>query len=294
MTNKITVFILDDNIYKSQEFVDKSIYDSKIESKLLLQLTDSFEWKGQHNLQKLTSDILKSKHSQSNNIITYGFNHPSICLDSIDNGLKPDVIVFDWEYGSESNKESSNWLTEILSIAPNAFIFVYSQVRDAIPPFLNKQEFDKHAKRFQLFLKGDAENSIFTSEEFIFQYILSRVSNNNEVKLQGYKINFNKNGYLKDPTDILHLEKILGRNFLIEKFKNNDFSITDNSIEQLMENYNGKMLFESSKKLLITPDSKLLIEKFKPKEELSFADVLKIFGLSKLKEVIEAGIAKVE
>ncbi len=293
MANKITVFILDDNIYKSEEFVAQSIYDSKIDSKLLLQLTDSFEWKGQHNLQELTSDILKSKHSQANDIITYGFNHPSICLDEIDNGLKPDVIVFDWEYGSESNKESSNWLTEILNTT-DAFIFVYSQVRDAIPPFLNKQEFDKHAKRFQLFLKGDAENAIFTSEEFIFQYILSRVSNDNEIKLQGLKISFNKNGYLQDPTDILHLEKILGRNFLIEKFKNNDFSMTDNSIEQLMENYKAKMLFDSSKNLLITPDSKLLIEKFKPKEELSYADVLKKFGLKKLKEAIETGLAKVE
>ena len=293
MANKITVFILDDNIYKSEEFVAKSIYDSKIDSKLLLQLTDSFEWKGQHNLQELTSDILKSKHSQSNDIITYGFNHPSICLDEIDNGLKPDVIVFDWEYGSESNKESSNWLTEILNTT-EAFIFVYSQVRDAIPPFLNKREFDNHAKRFQLFLKGDAENAIFTSEEFIFQYILSRVSNSNEIKLQGLKISFNENGYLKDPTDILHLEKILGRNFLIEKFKHNDFSMTSKSIEQLMENYNGKMLFDSNKNLLITPDSKLFIEKFNPKEELSYADVLKKFGLKKLKEAIETGLAKVE
>jgi hypothetical protein len=275
MANKITVFILDDNIYKSQEFVEKSIYDSKIDSNLLLQLTDSFEWKGQHNLQELTSNILKSKHSQSNDIITYGFNHPSICLDEIDKGLKPDVIVFDWEYGSESNKESSNWLREILTAVPTAFIFVYSQVRDAIPPFLNKQEFDKHAKRFQLFLKGDAENAIFTSEEFIFQYILSRVSNSNEIKVQGFKISFNDNGYLKNPTDILHLEKILGRNFLIEKFKNNNFSMTDDSIEQLMENYKGKILFDSNKNLLITPDSKLLIEKFKPKEELSYAELLK-------------------
>lgn len=293
MATKITVFILDDNIYKSQEFVYKSVYDSKIDRQLLLQLTDFFEWKGQHNLQKLTADILKSKHSEANDIITYGFTHPSICLDEIDKGLKPDVIIFDWEYGSESNKESSNWLMEILNTT-DAFIFVYSQVRDEIPPFLNKHEFDIYAKRFQLFLKGDKENAIFTSEEFIIQYIQSRVSNNNEITLQGLKINFNENGYLKDPTDILYLEKILGRNFLIEKFKNNDFSMTSKSIEQLMESYNGKLLFDPNKSLLITTDSKLFIEKFNPKEELSYADVLKKFGLKKLKEAIEVGLAKVE
>lgn len=292
MATKITVFILDDNIYKSQEFVDRSVYDTKIDSELLLQLADSYEWKGQHNLQALTIDILKSVHGQSGNIATYGFTHPSICLDEIDGGLKPDIVIFDWEYGSESNKDSSNWLTEILN-STEAFIFVYSQVRDVIPPFLNKQEFDNYAHRFQLFLKGDDKNAIFTSEEFILQYILSRVSNSNRIKLQGIEIGFNENGYLENPTDILHLEKILGRNFLIEKFKSDDFSVTTENIEKLMESYNGKILFDNTKNLLITPDSKLLIEKFKPKEELTYVEVLKRYGLNKLRETIETGLSKI-
>lgn len=292
MATKITLFILDDNIYKSQEFVEKSIYDSKIDSKMLFELIEKFEWKGQHNLQELTSGILKSKHSQSGDIITYGFTHPSICLDAIDSGLKPDVVIFDWEYGSESNKESSNWLIEILD-STDAFIFVYSMVRNEIPPFLNKQSFDKYANRFQLFLKGDDKNSIFTSEEFIHQYVLSRVSNSNQIKLQGLPIDFHENGYLKNPTDILYLEKIFGRSYLIEKFKNNDFSMTSKSVEQLMEDYNGIVLFDGKKNLLITPDSKLLIEKFRPDVELSYTEVLKRFGLTKLKEAIESGIAKV-
>lgn len=292
MVTKITLFILDDNIYTSQEFVERSIYDSRIDSKSLLQLADSFEWRGQHNLQKLTGDILKSNHGQSGVITTYGFTHPSICLDEIDNGLKPDVVIFDWEYDSESNKESSNWLTEILNTT-NAFIFVYSQVRDVIPPFLNKQEFDKYAHRFQLFLKGEEKNSIFTSEEFIFQYVLSRVSNSNQIKIQGLEISFTENGYLKTPTDILHLEKMFGKTFLIEQLKNRDLSINNESIEGIVDSVDGKLLLDDKHNFLITSDSTLLIEKFKPTQELSYLEVLKKYGLEKLMEVLESGFIKV-
>ena len=292
MATKITLFILDDNIYKSQEFVDKSLYDTKIDGKLLLELTDSFEWKGQHNLQLLTSDILKSKHSESGDITTYGFTHPSICLDEIDNGLKPDVIIFDWEYGSESNRESSNWLTEILNTT-DAFIFVYSQVRDEIPPFLNRQEFNRHANRFQLFLKGEEGDAIFSSEEFIFQYILSRVSNTNQIKLHGLNITFNENGYLKDPTDILYLENIFGRTYLINQLKDKNLLITNESIENIVENAKGKLLFDEKQNFLITPDSTLLIAKFRPQQELSYLEALKKYGLPKLKEVLEIGFLKV-
>lgn len=292
MTTKVTLFILDDNIYKSQEFVDRSVYDTKIDSELLLQLADSYEWKGQHNLQALTIDILKSVHGQSGNIATYGFTHPSICLDEIDGGLKPEIVIFDWEYGSESNKESSNWLTEILN-STEAFIFVYSQVRDVIPPFLNKQEFDKYAHRFQLFLKGDDKNAIFTSEEFILQYILSRVSNSNRIKLQGLDVSFNENGYLNNPTDILHLEKIFGRTFLIEQLKNQNLSINNKTIENIVGNVTSKILVDNKHNFLITPDSTLLIEKFKPEGEISYLDVLKNYGLSALKEVLETGLKKI-
>jgi len=291
MTNKITLFILDDNIYKSQDFVEKSIYDSKINSELLLQLTNNYEWKGQHNLQELTSSILKSNHAQLGNIITYGFTHPSICLDAIDSGLKPNVVIFDWEYGSESNKESSNWLMEILNLT-NSFIFVYSMVRNEIPPFLNKQEFDKHADHFQLFLKGDDKESIFSSEEFILQYVLSRVSRSNQIKLSGLQIDFNENGYLKNPTDILYLEKIFGRNFIIEQLKGKNV-ISNEAIESLIEKAKGKLLFDSKRNYLITPDSTLFIEKFKPDVEISYLEALKKYGLTVLKEALEVGLKKV-
>jgi hypothetical protein len=290
MATKITLFILDDNIYKSQEFVDRSVYDTKIDSQALLQLADSYEWKGQHNLQALTIDILKSVHGQSGSIATYGFTHPAICLDEIDGGLKPDIVIFDWEYGSESNKESSNWLTEILN-STEAFIFVYSQVRDVIPPFLNKQEFDNYAHRFQLFLKGSSTHSIFSSEEFILQYILGKVSDSGKIKIQGIDVEFTSNDYLKKASDILYLERVLGKSYLLEEFKKLQFTLNNNTIENLLDNSNDCLYLSEAKGLLISPDEVTLIEKLKPLKKLSYSTVVKHYSIEKLEETLEKGIA---
>ena len=136
MATKVILFILDDNIPKIPEFVEQSLYDTKMDAVSLSHLVSIDEWKGQHNLKQLTSYILNSEHSQSGALETWGFTHPSICLDEIEAGILPDVIVYDWEYGTESNKERSDWLIEILKLT-NAFVFVYSMFRNIIPPFLN-------------------------------------------------------------------------------------------------------------------------------------------------------------
>ena len=289
--DKITLFILDDNIPKIPEFVEQSLYDEKISAASLNRLLDSSEWTGQHNLKQLTSFIIESDHFNSGNIEVWAFTHPSLCLDAIDEGLLPNVIIYDWEYGSETNKESSNWLKEILN-STQAFVFVYSMVRNEIPPFLNKTEFDEFSDRFQLFLKGDIKSSVFSSEEFILQYIVSTISKSNQIKLQGFDISFEENGYLSAPSDILYLEKILGRLALKKKLAAGIESISDHSIEQLLEGINIEIHHDDEKNLLVTADSNLMIKKIKSSRTLTAIDVLKEFGLLKLREVLEIGVAK--
>ena len=288
----MNIFFLDDNIFISEANVEKSIYSGKIDYEHLKYLVDNYKWKGQHNLQQLIFEVLNCKTVKNNQINIFGFLHPSICLNEIENGLIPDIIIFDWEYGAESNNSSSNWLKDLLSLS-DAFVFVYSLVRDAIPPYLNKNEFDEFAQRFQLFLKGDSRNSIFTSEEFILQYILSRVNKNFSLKIQGIKVDFYENGYLKGPTDILFLEKIIGRTSLLESIKNEEFSFSDKNIETLLEKKVEKLLFSEEKKLLITPDSNFFIEKFKPNKEVSYTYVLRTYGILKLTELLEIGLVRV-
>lgn len=292
MATKLTLFIIDDQIPTIPEYVENSMYNTKLDAASLLHLIEVIEWKGQHSLKRLTSDILSSDHSKNGILETYGFTHPSICLDEIDKGLHPDLIIFDWEYGSESNIVSSNFLIEILN-STKAFVFVYSLVRNEIPPFLNKVEYDPHADRFQLFLKGDTDSSIFSSEEFILQYILTRISKSNVIKIQGIIVSFNENGYLNNPSDILHLESIFGRAFLLKNLKEKGFSWSQEKIENMLNNVTEKLLLDDKRSFLITPDSTLFIEKFNPKIELSYLEAFKRFGLLKVRDAIETGIVKV-
>ena len=291
-SNTLTLFILDDNIPKIPEYVEKSLYDGKLDSTSLRYLVDSAGWTGQHNLKELTSFILDSEHSKSGELDVYGFTHPSLCLDEIDEGLLPDVIIYDWEYGGETNKESSNWLMEILN-STRAFVFVYSMVRNEIPPFLNKADFDEHSSRFQLFLKGDTGSSVFTSEEFIHQYVVSQITKSNNIKIQGYDINFQENGYLENPSDILYVERILGRLALSEKLKEGISTISNESIEQLFEDVNIKIYYDAKKGRLVTSDFSIVAKKMEITKELSAIEILKEHGLVTLKELLEIGIAKV-
>jgi hypothetical protein len=292
MANKATLFILDDNIPKISEYVEQSLYDTKINATSLSHLVNNAEWTGHHNLKQLTFDILNSEHQKNGTLETYGFTHPSICLTEIEAGLLPDVIVYDWEYGTESNKERTDWLIEILKLT-NAFVFVYSKFRDEIPPFLNRKEFNEHSNRLQLFLKGDNASSVFSSEEFIIQYILSKITKANNIRVHGVKISFQENGYLDNPSDILFLEKIFGRVALMENLKENDNTLSQESIEEMIAKIKGMLLHDTKRNLLLLPNSTLLITKYKPEGKLTYLETMKKYGLHKLIEVLEIGLVKI-
>lgn len=292
--DNLILFILDDSIPKVAEYVENSIYDSRISKNDLLYLLDTAEWKGQHSLKQLSSHILNSEHSKNGKIDVFGFTHPALCLDEIDGGLIPDIIIYDWEYEGESSTKSSDWLTEILNTTENTFVFVYSMVRDEIPAFLNKAEFDKYSHRFQLFLKGDEQSSVFSSEEFILQYILSKITKANRIKIHGFDIEFKENGYLENPSDILYIERILGRLSFLKKLEDKTLSdISDQSIECYFKDMGTKILYDKKRSILVASDYMLLADKIEDSIELSALQVLKRFGLSKIKEIFETGVAKV-
>lgn len=289
--NKIDVTIIDDGIPVREDFVEASIYDSLISKDILIKLITDLNWKGHHNLKKLTKTIIESKECESGVLSISTFTHPSICLDAIENGFQPDVIIYDWEYLGESNIKSSDWLLELLNNS-EATVFVYSQIRDSIPPFLNKSIFDNHSTRFQLFLKGDEDNSVFSSEEFILQYILSRVSKTTELLIGGTKIHFVENGFIDNPSDILFIENILGRQNLIKKLQQIE-CLSDESIITLFKDLNLEFYFDDAKKYLIDSSATALIGKYSSSKKMTALEVLQTFGLIKLSRAIESGITKV-
>jgi len=291
MRNRIRVFILDDRLPRVAEFVERSIYNGPISQNDLQHLVQHERWADEPNLQRLLSDILSHDYVKDGFITVSGYTNPEICLNHLSKKHTPHVIVYDWEYENQT-RESGPWLLEILRMT-KAFVFVYSGVRNSVPPSLNKREFDKFAERFQLFEKGESSDSVFTSEEFIYQYILSLVDRNNTIRVGGLEVRFEASGYLKTPTDILYLESILGRAELLKQIQENRNEITEESVEKFLASFKGRLLLNRQKRFLITPDSTLMISRLKPTDEISYVEALKQFGLVKLTEAIEVGFASV-
>src|SRR5690606_23183523 len=144
--DKIRVFIIDDEFPPCPEFVSRSVYENAISSDDLYKLTvelKSWGTSGVLNfLKDLIQKLIESNEYQSGLIDVLGFKNPSLALNSIDDNILPDIVIYDWEYGMPNPTESQNMLIEILESAPETFVIVYSKVRDEIPQFLNKSIFD--------------------------------------------------------------------------------------------------------------------------------------------------------
>ncbi len=219
-----------------------------------------------------------------------GYKNPSIALDTIQKGILPDVIIYDWEYGMSNPIESQSLLLEILN-STQSFVFVYSKVRNEIPQFLNKEIFNPFAKRLQLFLKGSTTHSVFSSEEFILQYILGKITDNVQIKIQGFDVAFEPNAFLKKASDILYLERIVGKMYLLEELKKIQFDINNYTIENLLNESRGYVFFNQEKGLLISPDEGAILHDFNSLKKLSYSDVVRNYSIFKLEETLDKGIA---
>ena len=290
---KLTVFIIDDNLPTRDDFVSEQVYDREINMDQLRSLVKKGNWRGEGSLLELIKMLLNHEYVKKGYLNIFGFKHPEICLSSIRKNLKPDILIYDWEYGSHQYQKSSNWLFQILNKSKKTFVFVYSGYISEAPHFLNKDDFKPYAKRFQLFLKGEKERSIFSSEEFILQYVLTRIRENNIIKIQGTDIYFTSSGYLKKPKDILYLERILGKSFLISEIKKLGNKINKDNIDKMIKKSEGNVLLSENKKFLIDSDQEYLIESFSAKEKISYLQVVQKYGIKKLLEAIESGLVKV-
>lgn len=286
----INIVLIDDEFPISKEFVDSGVYEHAINSDNLYHLALNENWKYLHDLQQLIKDIVTSKPCKDGLINLIGFTKPEQCLLEIDKGLLPDVVIYDWQYGIINDADSKKWLLDILSLT-DAFVFVYSKVRDKLPPFLNKKDFNQYADKFQLFLKGSKSHSVFYSEEFILQFILGMVSESGKIKIHGFDVEFTKNDYLKEASDILYLERIFGRTNLLEEIKKVDFSLNKETIEKILDSNDGFLFYNEEKKILINPDNKSTIERIQSLKKISFKQVAEMFSIKKLEEALERGIA---
>jgi len=287
--NPIKVYVIDDKIPKPAKFVNKSIFDKKIEPDILIELLKD-EWTDLPHLKKLLENLVQSDEYINGKINLSAFLDPTFCLNEIEEGDIPDILIYDWEYGTHDYEASSNFLKEILEESPNSFAFVYSHVRGEIPPFLNTEEFAVYAARFQLLAKGNAEDSIFSSEEFIYQTIMNRVSDSFSMNLHGINVDFHENGFLKSASDILYLERLFGRANLIQKIKDCRKIIDESTVKEILDANKGFLYWVEEKKALVSPDENDVSEQLRSMPKMSFSEVASKYSLVALEEALERGI----
>jgi hypothetical protein len=70
-----------------------------------------------------------------------------------------------------------------------------------------------------------------------------------------------------------------------------NFSIDTASIEKLLNDSNGFLLYNEEKGILISPENVTLVDKLKPLKEMKYLEVIKKFSLLKLEEVLERGVS---
>ena len=285
------IFILDDEFPTIKEFVDAEIYQKAISADNLYHLALNENWKSLNYLQQLIKDIITSDAFKSGMINLSGYSDPELALQDIELGNKPDVVIYDWQYGSEINHTNSQkWLLEILE-KTDAFVFIYSLIEPKLPEFLNKESFGKFWKRFQLFAKGGKNPQSFSPEEFIFQYIISSASKKGRIQIAGIKIEFTSNDYLSNASDILYLQRILGNQYLLDELNKIDFSIDTASVEKILNDSEGFLFINKEKNYLISSDNRLIEDKkLQNLDKISYLNVVKQFSLATLETVLERGI----
>lgn len=285
------IFLLDDEFPKIAEFIEADIYQKAISADNLYHLALNENWKSLNHLQQLIKDIITSEAFKGGMINLSGYSDPELALQDIESGSKPDVVIYDWQYGVEiNNTNSQKWLLEILEKS-NAFVFVYSLIEPTLPAFLNKESFSKYLDRFQLFSKGGKNPLSFSAEEFIFQYIISSASKTGRIQIDGVKIEFTSNDYLSNASDILYLQRILGNQYLLDQLNKIDFSIDTASVEKLLNDSNGFIFFNKEKGYLISSENRLIEDKkIQNLEEISYLNVVKQYSLKTLETVLERGI----
>ena len=287
----ITVFIIDDEFPKPQEFREIGVYNSAISMENLYHLAVNSEW--DHHLgylQQLIKDIYTSESRVQGYIELVGFSTPTQALKEIESGLKPNVVIYDWEYLNSPaySQNSSEWLLNILNV-PDVFVFVYSNLKTELPKYINQSNLNSHFTCFQLLAKGGQIQSSFNAEEYIFQHIIGLATDRGEIKINGIKIEFTKNKYLKNASDILYLQRILGSEHVLEELAKIEFRVNELGVEKILNDSKGYLLFSKSKNILLTPSEYTSKQDLEPLSRLSYIEVVNMFSLSILEDTITRG-----
>ena len=251
------------------------------------------DWEDEHALKDLVDRLLSTDLAEHSEIRLLAFVHPTALLDYLRSNDEPDLIVFDWEYQT-NNEKTRKQLAEILETTSSTFIFVYSALAMTMWQFLSGEVFEKNRKRFRLLKKGEKSTSLFTSEDNIIQSVISKFEKAYQFEIQGNRIRFEENRYIKKPNELKFFESILGKENLLLKIEESNYEISDTSVQNIFGDTNIKFYLSKDSQYLLDSGMDSNREKYGPLTELTFLDALEDYGSDLLNEVLERGISQTQ
>ena len=292
MSKVFNIAIIDDRLPRTAEgfynIVDYEIID---EAYIKNTLRDNVKW-DDLSLKSLVQMLFESPYLKEGRISVKWAYHPSFCLNAvIKNNYAPDLIIFDWEYDVSQNLETVIANLKELADRTTGLIFIYSNLAQRVPVELFKNHLDKYSNKLQVLKKG-GEDFIFSSEEFIYQYIANILDDNPKVPVHGIEIQFDKSGKLENTKDILYLESIIGKSNLLKKLEliNNNFN--DQSVVAILDSMNQSVYATENNEYFFNEPPQTIEEKYGAIHQTSLSSAFKVLGLKKLMELLERGVAK--
>lgn len=312
MANKhISIWIIDDSL-PYQRFLNEIDDTLPISASQIGNIINSGDgWPDEEQpLKDLTNLILQSQYFINGFIDLKWILYPNFGINALKNESEiysPDLVIYDWEYKNypgiapeattdENEKfimpSSGKSLLMLLNQLQESFFFIYSNRAATIPIELFKDKLDDYAKQFQVLPKGD--NRLYLSaEEMIYNYILLRINNQEKINIGGKEVVFDNSGMLRDYTDILYLENILGKEYLKKKLGEVADPFTDAVVSEILKEFSFQLYLSADKKILISEKDPFVEKKYGPLITLSYKEAFNKYGLQIINEALNNTIIKI-
>jgi|GEM_PF-6703523 len=283
---KLQVCIVDDHLAARPPTVDESVLIRSADLRLLLD-SNALWWANEINLKGLLQDLLDSdafKHGQFE--LTWAMN-PVICLNAVTDGYRPDLIVFDWKYGTLPYGHSTVALLEQLVEKTTSEFFIFSTEPDPIPGEIVRRGIDSATPRIRVLEKGESL-IVMTADEMISNWVVSH-SGNPMITLLGKKLSFRNSPNLTDPLDLLYLRDLLERTDIERWWEALTDTMGSREVASVLGLIDRRIV--DAGKYLISPEEVSLLEEHEPGVELDYAQAFEKYGLRCLWLANSVGIA---
>ncbi len=251
---------------------------------------DSYNW-SEPSMKKFVKNLF-FRSQRHKRIKISGFKRPEFYLNAIQDTSynKPEVIVFDWDYGSEN---SETLLYDLLKETPTKVCILTGNERiEEVEKVIDNEKFVTFRGELSTFEKTAYEESTLSSDKLIDEIFDEYFNTNIKVKYRDKKIIFYPSPFIPNFSDFWKFEAIIGSDNLIRYLGEVDYEISEKTLIGIVDKRNLKFYKDKEGKRIFSYSSQLFRDQFGELEEIKGISAFREYGLDILEESIEKGYSK--